>query len=137
MVIGLVLPFTISKAVLKPDILHVYILKLAGHCTLALSIVNLSFVLLGEFIDPVAKARFGNVLSFHWNGGVSPVTTDTTVSNKVLEFFSSCLKNTERSCERLVMDKQKSNHCCGESLFVRGLVPYWSVQLLKMEIKNH
>lgn len=103
-VIGLVSCTTTSASVLKTDILHMYILKSVGHCTLALSIVNLSCALCGESTFPVAEARPCNWVSFHCIGGVSPVVTDTTVSNVVLEFFCSCMKNTELSCEGLVME---------------------------------
>lgn len=88
-VIGLVSRVTISEFVLKPDILHMYIVKSVGHCTLLLSIVNLSCALLGASSFPVAEARFCNAVSFHCTGGVCPGCTDTTVSNVVLEFFSS------------------------------------------------
>lgn len=74
-----------------PDILHMYILKSVGHCTLALFIVNLSCAVLGESTFPVAEARPCNVESVHCIGGVPPVVTDTTVSNVVLEFFCSCM----------------------------------------------
>lgn len=89
---------------LKPDILHMYILKSVGHCTLFLSIVNLSCAVFGESMFPVAEALLCNVVSFHCIGGVCPVDTDTTVSNVVLEFFCSCMKNTAVSCEGFVME---------------------------------
>lgn len=54
---------------------------------------------------PVAEARFCNVVSLHCTNGVCPVETSTTVSNVVLEFFSSSMKNTELSCEGLVMEQ--------------------------------
>lgn len=87
-----------------PDILHMYILKSVGHCTLALFIVNLSCAVLGESTFPVAEARPCNWVSFHCIVGLCPGATDTTVSNVVLEFFCSCMKNTELSCEGLVME---------------------------------
>lgn len=103
-VIGLVSRTTTFEVVLKPDILHLYILKSKGHCTLLLSICNLSCALLGESMFPVPEARPCNVESFHCTGGVCPVATDTTFSNVVLEFFSSSMKNTAVSCEGLVME---------------------------------
>lgn len=106
MLIGLVSWVTVSDTTgLKPDILHMYILKSVGHCTLFLSICNLSCALIGESMFPVAEARFCNVASFHCTEGVCPVVTDTTVSNVVLEFFCSCMKNTELSCDGLVIEQ--------------------------------
>lgn len=98
MVIGLVSPFTISELVLKPDILHMYVLKSVGHITLALSIVNFSCAVLGGSVFPVAVARPCSWVSFHFTGGICPGITDTIVSNVVLEFFRSCMKNNELSC---------------------------------------
>lgn len=89
---------------LKPDILHMYILKSVRHCTLFLSIVNLSCAVVGESTFPVAEARPCIVVSVHCTGGVCPLATDTTVSNVVLEFFCSCMKNTAVSCEGFVME---------------------------------
>lgn len=103
-VIRLVSCETTSKVVLKLDILHLYILKSVGHCTLLLSICNLNSALFGESMFPVAEARFCNVESFHSTVGVCPGVTDTKVSNVLLEFFCSCMKNTELSCEGLVME---------------------------------
>lgn len=98
--IGLVSCVT-TTLLLKPDILHKYILKSVGHCTLCLSIVNLSCAVVGESMFPVAEARPCNAESFHC---VCPLATDTTVSNVVLEFFCSCMKNTAVSCEGFVME---------------------------------
>lgn len=95
-----------TTLLLKPDILHMYILKSVGHTTLALSIVNLSCALLGESMIPVAEARPRNVVYPHCIVGVFPVDTDTTVSNVVLEFLSSCMKNTDLSCEGFVMEQR-------------------------------
>lgn len=104
-VIGLVSCMNGIKAELKPDILHMYVLKSVRHITLLfLSIVNLSCAVVGESMFPVAEARPCNWMSFHCIGGVCPVTTDTIFSNVVLEFFSSCMKYTERSCVGLVME---------------------------------
>lgn len=89
--IGLVSCVTATESVLKPDILHLYILKSVGHLTLALSIVNLNSAFLGDSMLPVAEARTCNVVSPHCIGGVCPVDTDTTESNVVLEFFSSSM----------------------------------------------
>lgn len=102
--IGLVSSVTGLEAVLIPDILQEYILKSVGHCTLFLSIVNLSCAVRGEFMFPVTEARFCKTVSLHWTGNVCPVVTDTTLSNVVLEFFSICMKNTELSCVGLVME---------------------------------
>lgn len=89
-VTGFVSCVTISETVFKPDILHLYILKSAGHRTLAFCIVNLSCALLGESKFPMAVARLCSALSFHWIVVVCPIVTDTTVSNVVLEFFCNC-----------------------------------------------
>lgn len=104
MVIGVVSRVTGTESLLKPDILHMYILKSVGHITLALSFVNLSCAVLGEAMLPVAVARLCSWVSFHCNGGVCTVATDTKVSNVVLEFFSKSMKNIERSCEGLVIE---------------------------------
>lgn len=104
MVIGLVSGVTGVKSLLMADILHLYILKSLGHCTMFLSIVNLSSAVFGESTFPVAVARPCNWVSFHCTGGVCPVITDTTVSNNVLEFFCSSMNSTERICEGLVME---------------------------------
>lgn len=104
MVIGVVFRVTGTDSVLKPDILHLYILKSVGHITLFLSIINLSCTLLGESMFPMAEARPCSVVSDHCIGGVCPLYTDTTVSNVVLEFLSSCMKNTELSCKGFVME---------------------------------
>lgn len=104
MVIGVVSRVTGTESLFKPDILHMYILKSVGHITLAMSIVNLSCTLLGESMFPMAEARPCSVVSDHCIGGVRPVYTDTTVSNVVLEFLSSCMKNTELSFEGFVME---------------------------------
>lgn len=103
MKIGLDSCVTIAESV-KPDISHMYSLESAGHCTLTLSIVNLSCALLGESTFPVAEARFCKVVSFHCTRDVCPLATDTKVSNVVLEFFSRFMKNTELSCEGLVIE---------------------------------
>lgn len=88
MAIGLDSCVTISDTtVLKATILHMYILKSVGHCTLFLIIVNLSCALAGESTFPVAVARPCNWVSLHCIGGVCPLATDTTVSNVALEFF--------------------------------------------------
>lgn len=84
-----------DTTVLKPAIIHLYTLKSVGHCTLFLSIVNLSCAVVGESTFPVAEARLCIVVSFHCTGGVCPLATDTTVSNVVLEFFCSCMEYTE------------------------------------------
>lgn len=105
MLIGLVSWLTVSdKTGLKPDILHMYILKSVGHCTLFLSIINLSCALLEESKFPVAVARFRNWVSFHCTGGVWPAATDTTVSNIVLEFLCNSMEYTALSCEGLAME---------------------------------
>lgn len=87
-----------------PDILHMYILKSVGHCTLALFIVNFSCALLGESKFPVAEARSCKVESVHSTNGVCPVVTDTKGSNVILEFSNSCMTNTELSIEGFVME---------------------------------
>lgn len=103
--IGLVSCVTASDAIeLKPDILHMYILKSEGHITLSLTIVNLSCAVLGGSMLAVAEARPCSWVSCHCIGDVCPVATDTTASNNVLEFLCSCMKNTALSCEGLVME---------------------------------
>lgn len=102
-VIGLVSCET-APEVLKPVILHLYILKSAGHSTLLLSIVNRSCAVLGESMFPVAEARPCNWVSFHCTGGVCVITTDTKGSNVVVEFFRSSIKYTDINCEGLAME---------------------------------
>lgn len=81
-----------------------YVLKSVGHRTLFLSIVNLSCAEFGESKFPVAEPRPCNWVSVHSKGGVSPLATDTTVSNVVLEFLCSCMEYTTLSCEGLAME---------------------------------
>lgn len=104
-VIGLVSCET-TPEVLKPDILHLYILKSAGHNTLLLSIVNRSCAVLGESMFPVAEARPCNWVrvSFHCTGGVCAITTDTKISDVELEFLCSSMNSTDLICEGLGME---------------------------------
>lgn len=109
----------------KPDIVHLYIEKSAGHCTLLLSIANLSCALLGESKFPVAVARFFTELnlSFHFTSDACP-DTETMVSNIVLVFFSSWMKYTSVSCEGLEIEHKMTKSFSG-TFTVGGWACIW------------
>lgn len=86
------------------NILYMYILKLEGYIILFLIIVNFSCVVFGEFMFLVVEVWFCSWVFFYCKGGVVLLVIDIIVLNVVLEFFCSCMKNIELSCEGLVME---------------------------------
>ena len=76
--------------VLKPDNVHLYVVKSVGHTTLFLSMVIFSVAELGVLIsDPTVEARVSDIddpSAGHLICGVWSLNIDTTVLKPVLVF---------------------------------------------------